>query len=451
MSQSDNSGRFKRAAVLTLGCKVNQFESDSLAAALEAAGYELAAPEGPLDLVVLNTCTVTHRADQEARRLIRSLKKKHPGARLVVTGCLAQRQPEALKTLPEADLILGQAEKGRLVEILASNGPRIRVKSWAEQSDLSATLDYRPAPPRRTRAFFKIQDGCQAGCAYCAVPEARGPSRSLPTARVISGLKAYRARGLKEVVLCGVHLGWWGLDLRPALDLARLLSALNRGWPEPRAGGFRVRLSSLEPLEVSEEILALIAECGWLAPHLHLPVQSGDDEVLKAMGRPYGRRELDLLGNRLKNLGPYWGLGADFLVGFPGESEAAFEATCELAQALPLSYGHVFPYSRRAGTRACDWPGQIPPEEKKNRVIRLRRIIAAKQDEFARQNIGREVEALVENRPAGALQASRLITDNYLFVTGPAGLEGGQLIKVRLDGANRRGQLQARPLTPPEA
>jgi len=423
-----------RAAVLTLGCKVNQFESAALAESLRAAGYEVAGPAGA-DLVVLNTCTVTQKADQEALSLLRRLRRSAPGARLVVTGCLAEADPELLAAAGQVDLVLGQAEKNRLVSRLAA---------WTD-GPVEPALDSLAPLSERTRAFYKIQDGCSAACAYCAVPRARGPARSLELERVLAGLRSYLGRGVAEVALCGIHLGRWGLDLAPPLTLAELLHIL-AGELELTAESFRLRLSSLEPLEADDELLAAFELYDWLAPHFHLPLQSGSDRVLELMGRPYRRADFRKLLEKINRAWPLASLGTDVMAGFPGETEADFQATLELLAELPLSYFHIFPYSPRPGTKAAAWPGQVPEHLKRRRTTELKRADQQARRDFACRNWGTTQSGLVENKPHPASGRLKVLTGNYLAALLPPGLKisPGRLLPVDLaPPANPWGLLEA--------
>ena len=429
-----------RAAVLTLGCKVNQFDSAALAESLRAAGYEVAAGPSGADLVVLNTCTVTHKADQEALSLIRRLRRLAPEARVVVTGCLAEADPGLLTATGQVDLVLGQEDKSRLAVRLLEflGGPE---PGPGPPADFAAPLS------ERTRAFYKIQDGCSANCAYCAVPRARGASRSLDLEAVLAGLRSYLGRGLAEVALCGIHLGHWGRDLRPPLTLAELLHILDSEL-ELDASSFRLRLSSLEPLEADDELLTAFEMYDWLAPHFHLPLQSGSDRVLELMGRPYRAADFQRLVEKLNRSWPLAGVGTDVMAGFPGETEADFQATLDLLAGLPVSYFHIFPYSPRPGTPAAARPDQVPEHIKRRRVVELKSADQLARLNFARRNWGTVQAALVENRPHPASGRLKVLTGNYLTALLPAGLTvpPGLLIPVTLAPAGHPwNMLEAEP------
>ncbi|MDR2422107.1 MAG: radical SAM protein, partial [Deltaproteobacteria bacterium] len=301
-----------KAAGVTTGCKVNQAESAELTAKLIELGYAVGEPRG-CDVVVLNACAVTARAESEAYRLLRRLRRDNPFALLAIAGCLAQLSPASLTAPGLADLALAAGPRDEALSFLTP------VKG----------CPVPPPPKARTRALLKVQDGCSGGCAYCVVPLARGPSRSVPPQAALAAFKALLAQGVKEAVLTGVHLGHYGLDL--GTDLRQFLALIHREAPKGLA--FRLRLSSLEPME-----LPLAREAfgyGWLAPHAHAPLQSGSDAVLKRMGRPYGRDDYQrVVGQFVESLGPM-ALGTDVLVGFPGESEADFKKTYDLLEKLP--------------------------------------------------------------------------------------------------------------------
>lgn len=447
MSPDLSAARRPKALIVTLGCKVNQFESSAVAESLTAAGYQVVDQALGADLVVLNTCTVTQKADQEALALLRRLRRLAPEADIVATGCLAQSNPGLLEETGLVSLILGQEEKADLVRHLGllkqAGGTEVRVAPLSGRA-----ADFGAPTPERTRAFYKIQDGCSAFCAYCAVPLSRGPSRSLDLDRVLEGLRSYLERGLGEVVLCGIHLGHWGRDLEPRLSLADLLHTIGSELA-PDEAAFRLRLSSIEPLELDEEVLAAYELYPWLAPHFHLPLQSGSDRLLGLMGRPYRAGQFRELVLRLKDSWPLASVGVDVMAGFPGETEADFRASYELLAELPLSYFHVFPYSPRSGTRAAESPEQVPEHLKRARTQELKALNQAKRRLFAEANFGQVQLALVENTPHRHSGRLKVLTGNYLSALLPESLKKaprGLLCPVRLGPSrNPWGLLEAEP------
>ncbi|MBU2549886.1 MAG: tRNA (N(6)-L-threonylcarbamoyladenosine(37)-C(2))-methylthiotransferase MtaB [Proteobacteria bacterium] len=430
------------ASVQTLGCKVNQFESEAVARHLVRAGYRLVGRGEPADLVVVNTCTVTHRADFESRALVRRAHRLNPAARVIVTGCYAQTRPEELKGLPGVVLVAGQNYKADLTGCLdmtdASHQGRVLVDPPGADRRI---LDLGFPDFDRTRAFFRIQDGCSARCAYCAVPEARGPSRSLEPKTVAAGLDAYADAGYQEIVLTGIHLGAYGLDLDPRTSLTGLI----RGLP-PQTGGSRLRLSSIEPNEVTDELVAMLASSPRLCPHLHLPLQSGSDRILARMRRPYTAGLFHRLVEAVKGLRPDLCLGADVLVGFPGEDEEAFGETRALVADLPISYLHVFPYSKRPGTPAAAMPEQVDPMKIKARVAALLETSREKRRAFYDHCLGQVRATLIESTMDRASGLHRGLTDNYIpvLIQGPP-QAAGQIAPIRLGEPGPGGKVIGRP------
>ena len=349
---------------VTFGCKANQYDSQLLREALLRRG--LREEERAADLVVVNTCTVTAEAGRKARSLVRRLARENPRARIAVTGCLAESEPEVLRALPGVAWVLGNGEAKRPVHFLSQLGFESDPEELGIPSGISAFAGH-------TRAFVKIQDGCDKACAFCIIPRTRGRSRSRPIeelAREVSGLVE---NGFVEIVLCGIHIGHWGLDL--GLSLADLLERLVALEPRSSAGQpleYRLRLSSIEATEVGERIVALLAERPErLAPHLHMPMQSGDDGVLARMNRWYDAREYLAAAERIAARLDRPAFTADILVGFPGESDAAFENTLGVARAMGFARVHVFPFSPRPGTAAADLDHPIAPALVRERRARL--------------------------------------------------------------------------------
>ncbi len=431
-----------RLAVLSLGCKLNHAEGEAMRHRCAEAGYEVVPFDAEAEVYVVNTCTVTAEADREGRRLARRARRQAPpGARVVLAGCSAQANPRAMR-IPEADLLLGNAEKLRLPEHLArpprrgeGGLPEVRVAPLEETLGIDACA--LPHFEGRTRAYLKVQDGCDFSCAFCATTLARGASRSLAEAACADEAGRLSAGGHREIVLTGIHLGAYGRDLTPPTTLSRLVGRLLRV-----EGLGRLRLSSVEPGEVTRELLRVAArgafgqkdEGGaYLCRHFHIPVQSGDDGVLAAMGRNYRAGRCAGRFAALAEAIPGVCLGADFIVGFPGESGAAFERTLEWVRETPLSYLHVFPYSPREGTRAAAMAGRLPPAELRARARALGALGRRKWAAFAAAQIGSGAEVLFERRRGedGLLAG---LADNYVRVLarGPAEWVG-RLVPVRLE------------------
>lgn len=404
-----------KVAILTLGCKTNQAESFHWEAFLGREGHRIVELEERPDICIINTCTVTAKADYQSRQLIqRALRNK---ARVIVTGCYAELRGDEIRKLDDTIRVVQNSDKQNIGALISSD-------------TLTRTLAL-PVYPRQ-RPIVKVQDGCDFSCSYCAITMARGRSRSVLPEEVISEVRSYEAAGYGEIVLTGIHLGLYGLDLVPRLSLSGLLKKLLHATHK-----VRFRLSSLEIKEVNEEILDLLSDRR-LCRHLHLSIQSGDDTVLSLMRRRYRREDLIAgLGSLVKRQ-PDCGLGADIIAGFPGEGEEEFRNTRELLEAFPFSYIHAFPYSRRPGTEASSYPGQVSDEVKKRRAEVLRAIGETKRTGFiqSQSSSGKTFEVIVEQKERNGFTAT---SDNYIKVfldtsayDGP--LREGMLIFARLTG-----------------
>lgn len=356
-------------AVLTQGCKVNQYESEAIAEAFERVGFRVLSGDEVCDAYVINTCTVTGESDRKAGQLIRRVHHLAPGAKILVTGCFSQARPEAAASIPGVDFVCGNRDKlsvvsaaVRLLKEPAQEGAPVPVIGDME----SAAFEKMTITKfERTRAYVKIEDGCENHCTYCAIPGARGRVRSKAPEDVLTEVEGLIAGGCREVVLTGIETASYGRDL-PGVTLAELLKKA-----DALPGIGRIRLGSLDPSLFKEDFVATVAGLSHLAPHFHLSVQSGSSAVLAAMKRKYNR-EMALAGiRRLRAAIPHVQLTADFIVGFPGESEADFADTMSFAKEADFLHMHVFAYSRRAGTVAANLPGQIPVPVKKERSAAL--------------------------------------------------------------------------------
>jgi threonylcarbamoyladenosine tRNA methylthiotransferase MtaB len=414
----------------TLGCRLNQVDTRVLQSMLEARGFRTVDIDEPADVVVVNTCTVTARAEFSDRQMIRRAARVSPDATLVVTGCWAQTSPDEVAALPGVDLVVGNADKDRLPDLLErvdATGMHVSDITRAKMSETAPVARWHG----RSRAFLKIQDGCQHRCAFCVVPLARGISRSLDPKVVLDQARLLVEAGHLEIVLTGVDLGHYGADLLPRTTLAALLRAL------VEIPGLRwVRLSSLLPAYFTPELIEIVTGSPFVAPHFHIPMQSGSARVLRLMRRPYDARMYRALVERLSAARPGLGLGADVIAGFPGESEQDFAETTACVEALPFSYLHVFPYSPRKGTEAVGLGGQLDQRTIARRSRALRELGGAKGDAFRRRLVGTTQDVLVletRDRATGALVG---LTGNYVEVAfpGPDSLVR-TLARVRLTGA----------------
>ncbi|HKA25157.1 MAG TPA: MiaB/RimO family radical SAM methylthiotransferase [Candidatus Eisenbacteria bacterium] len=378
-----------RIAYLTHGCRLNQFETDAVAARFAASGHETVDNPETADLVILNTCTVTQAADREGRRLARSLAGRLGAERVAVTGCSVQRDAAPYEALG-LRLVAGNSHKDRLFELITSSSSGVAVDTpdpVARVNGLRVS-----GVSSHARAYLRVQDGCNQTCTFCTLPSVRGSSASVPLDVVRAEARALAARGHEEIVLTGAHLGSYGYDLAPRVALPELIEAVLEAAPAAR-----VRLSSLEPRFVSPGLLRLLAEEPRLCPHLHLPLQSGDDGVLARMRRAYRSRPYEERARAACEASPGMALGADFIVGFPGEDDAAFARTMDLVERLPYTYGHVFSYSDRPGTPAAALDGHVAPDVIRRRSAVLRAALARKHAEFLNTQVGRDVELVVES------------------------------------------------------
>ena len=406
--------------MVTLGCKTNQSDAASLAAELAVRGHQIVPSSQAADVIIIHTCTVTQKTDYQARQMIRRMAGRNPGGQVIVTGCYAQVSPESLQAIAGVDYVIGLAERRKIPEILGSEEkPRqARILSSPVEKERAFDEWRLPGYTNRTRAFLKVQDGCNSFCSYCIVPYARGRNRSLPLEGVLSRARELSNQGCREVVLTGIHLGTYGEDLLPSQSLLTLLKALEKERP-----GFRLRLSSIEPREFNPPLLDYLAGSSWICPHLHIPLQNGDERILKRMNRNYSAAFFEDLVNRLARAIPGVSIGADVIGGFPGEDESAFQNTLDLIEELPLAYLHVFPFSRRKGTPAAVFPAQVPSQVIRDRCRALRELGEKKREAYYRSFLGQKVKVLVENKRDRESGLLRGFSPHYIPVLLPGGDE----------------------------
>ncbi|MGD2127329.1 MAG: tRNA (N(6)-L-threonylcarbamoyladenosine(37)-C(2))-methylthiotransferase MtaB [Desulfobacteraceae bacterium] len=403
----------KTFKIMTLGCKVNQYESTYLKEALFRAGWSQASKGDRADASIINTCIVTQRASYQSRQALRRAIRENPSGIIVAVGCYAQVFPHELSEIEGVDLIAGNTTKSQLPEIMQtlSKAPRSRLvlKDFSDHT----LFDFLPieGASGRTRAFLKIQDGCESFCSFCIVPFARGPLRSLDPDKVISMLRSMSEEGYKEVVLTGIHLGKYGVDLGHGIELKQLLALIGK-----EKLPLRIRLSSIEPKEVDRELIAMVASEEWLCRHFHIPLQSGDNRILKRMNRDYTALEFARLIEDVHKKIPFVATGVDAMAGFPGEDDRAYQNTYSLIQNLPVSYLHVFPFSPREGTRAASFAGQVHQKEVKERTAGLRELGEKKRMVFHQSCLGKSFAVLTEGWESEDKKMIRGLSDNYLRV-----------------------------------
>ncbi|MBU3948197.1 MAG: tRNA (N(6)-L-threonylcarbamoyladenosine(37)-C(2))-methylthiotransferase MtaB [Proteobacteria bacterium] len=406
----------------TLGCKVNQCESESISKYLVLSGW-LSAEDGTgADICIINTCTVTAKASMQSRQAIRRAIRSNPEAKIIVTGCYAETEPDELKKINGVHHIIGQKEKHKILSIANS--------CFSDDSDILHNEDFidnngfmrLPAlhSESRTRVFLKIQDGCDAFCTYCIVPYARGKSRSMPFETVIESIKNIKKAGHREVVLSGIHIGKYGLDLSSKTSLFELLKLL-----ESSNIIDRIRISSIEPNELLPEIIELTEKSDIICPHFHIPLQSGDNEILKKMRRPYTSEFFKDLINRINNHMPDAAIGVDILVGFPGETDQAFENTYSLIHELPVSYLHVFPFSPRKNTVAENLTGRVPADIVKSRCAVMRKLGNLKKASYYKKAVGTDINVLIEEKRDPQSNLLKGLSSNYI----PVLINGDDCIK----------------------
>jgi threonylcarbamoyladenosine tRNA methylthiotransferase MtaB len=439
------------------GCRATQADAAAIERQLRDRGFAAASESACADVVIVNTCTVTAAADAQARDAIRKLHARNPAVRVIATGCYAQRAPEELAAMPGVSWVVGNSHKPEIPRVLDSifggtkrqsengfvpasaldqeklsllHGPaKILTGNIFEQRSLLAA-PVIGGEGNHTRPVVKIQDGCNSRCAYCVIPFVRGRSRSLEPAQVVREIARLSAAGYREIVLSGINLGTYGRDLSPRVELIELLRRVL-----DETGVERLRISSIEPMDVTEELIALFASSKRMAQHFHMPLQSGCDRVLAAMHRWYRAehyaRRVELIRERL----PEAGIGADVIAGFPSETDGEHAETVAFIERLPFSYLHVFSYSMRPGTRAAELAGQLPASVVKSRARELRALGERKIKEFRRSHVGREFRVLTLRRGDDSAEATPALSSNYLQMRVPGRFTANEWLDVTFGDA----------------
>jgi threonylcarbamoyladenosine tRNA methylthiotransferase MtaB len=419
----------QRFHVHNFGCRASQADGAALEAALADRGLRAVPSAAEAELVVLNSCTVTAFADDDVRKEVRRVHRENPDARILVTGCYAQRAPEELAVLPGVAWVVGNSHKIQIPDIVGASleAPyhgEIRVGDIFAQTDfLSAPVE--DASGDRTRPNLKIQDGCNNRCSFCIIPFVRGRSRSAPLATVLAQVRNLAER-YREVVLSGINLGRWGRESGGSMRLADLIRTLLA-----ETAIERLRLSSVEPMDWSDDLLALVASSARIAKHIHAPLQSGSDSVLRRMHRKYRPRHYEDRIRKARAWMPDAAIGADVMVGFPGETEQEFEESREFIENLPFTYLHVFTYSERPGTPAAERADQVPMEVRKDRNRILRELGARKNLEFRQSMLGRTLSAVT--------LAEGALSDNFLKVELAAPRAANQMMDVKIGSLSANG------------
>ena len=422
--------------IQNFGCRAAQADGAALEALLSNKGLVAVAHHDQADLVVLNTCTVTAAADSDVRQTVRRVHRENAAARILVTGCYAQRAPEELAAMPGVEWVVGNSHKTQIAELVTSldyHGQIHVGDIFAEHDFLSAPVD--DAAGDRTRPNLKIQDGCNNRCSFCIIPHVRGRSRSAPLAQVLEQVR-HLSRRYREVVLSGINLGRWGRE--HGAGSMRLVDLIRAILDETEVE--RLRLSSVEPMDFSDDLLALMASSSRIARHVHAPLQSGSDSVLRRMRRKYRPRHYADRIRKARTAMPDAAVGADVMVGFPGETDEEFAQSRDFIASLPFTYLHVFTYSARPGTPAADAPGQIPIPVRKERNRVLRQLADSKNLQFRQSMLGRKLPVVTLNPPGSAL------SDNYLAVDLAQPEPPNRLMEVEIGSLTGHG-LSAVPHT----
>lgn len=401
--------QMKKAAFYTLGCKVNQYETEAMSELFEKEGYVITDFNKYADVYVINTCTVTSMSDRKSRQIIRRAKKNNPNAVVAVTGCYAQTNPKEVLEIPDVNLVVGNNDRKNIVKMCNEVNPNqkenrvydiMKIHEF-EEMEISSYSE-------RTRAFIKIQEGCNQYCSYCIIPYARGPIRSREQSLVLEETERLVKNGYTEIIYTGIHIASYGLD-RGKQELLELLLKADK-----IDGLKRIRLSSIEPMTLNEDFVKRISQCSKLCHHFHLSLQSGCDETLKRMNRKYTTHEYKKIVQGLRKQYPDCAITTDIMTGFVGETDAEFEKTVQFVKDIEFSDAHIFQYSQRKGTNAYKKPNQIPPEVKEERSKILIDICKLSQEKFIKSFIGQSLEVLFEQRDKNGYFEGK--TSNYITV-----------------------------------
>ncbi|MDO4176603.1 MAG: tRNA (N(6)-L-threonylcarbamoyladenosine(37)-C(2))-methylthiotransferase MtaB [Bacillota bacterium] len=424
----------KKAAFRTLGCKVNQYETAGMIEMFRERGYEIVGEQEFADVYVINTCTVTAMADRKSRQYIRRMKKVNPKAVVAVTGCYVQISPEEVSAIDGIDIIAGMNEKHRIIDYVEG----------AQQEKVAALDEFVEMGPvtsaeNRTRAYIKVQEGCNRFCSYCVIPYARGPVRSRPVENIVEEAKALIAAGYKELVLTGINTALYGMEEDPDhFGLEPVIAAVNE-----LEGEFRIRLSSLEPAVVNSDYVKKLFKYDRLCHHLHMSAQSGSDAVLAAMNRPYDSQDYYDLVNTLFDFDDCYGISTDIIVGFPGETEADFRDSCNLVSECSFCRTHIFKYSRRPMTKAAEMKNQVAPQVKNRRSDELEASAKAAMEAFFEINLAVAAEGRTERVLLEEVNGDYItgFTGNYIraYIPYDGKLEANTFVSVKLNGLYRDG------------
>jgi threonylcarbamoyladenosine tRNA methylthiotransferase MtaB len=398
----------KKAAFITLGCKVNTYETEGMKRIFEKGGYQVVDPECAADVYVINTCTVTHLSDRKSRQMIRRAIKKNPSAVIAAVGCYAQVAPEEVSALEGVNLVVGNNHKSEILQLVEEVNRNTQKVVLSERKRMESYEElWAGSYSGHTRAFLKIQDGCNQFCSYCIIPYARGGIRSRNPGSILREAEELSSNGFKEIVLTGIHLNSYGMETEEItlIDVIESLTRVN--------GIERIRLGSLEPFYITEEFISKLTKMKKLCPHFHLSLQSGCDETLQRMNRRYTTKEYYSIVENIRNSYTDAAVTTDIMAGFPGETNEEFQRTCDFVHSIGFSQAHIFQYSARKGTRASDIPHQIPSSVKEQRSKVLFKICEESKNKYRDQYLGRTMEVLFEKRQGKLWEGH---TRNYIPV-----------------------------------
>ncbi len=433
----------KKFYLATFGCRTNQADSAAIREQFLSLEYQEADGPKQADVIVVNSCTVTHRSDQQVRQLTRKLHRENPTARIILTGCYAQRVPETLAALEGVSAVVGNSHKDQVAALGTGRGESPFLPSPSEMAevfrdDFSKARSILAAPATetggRTRPFIKIQDGCDAKCTYCIIPQVRGPSRSVPPDLVFEQCRELVTAGFKEVVLTGIHIGTYGMHLNPRYPLDRLLTGIMAV-----PGIERVRISAIEPMQLSHRITALAADSQQIAPHFHICLQSGSDRILKKMLRPYNTARFGEIVEEIRRRIPDAAIGTDVITGFPGETDRDHRQTVDFITRMPFTYLHVFPYSDRTSTAASEMSSKVESPTIKSRGLELRQISDEKNRLFRRRFVGKELSVLTLSEEKDRMRTA--LSGNYLRVKLDLGIPSNQILEGKVVSEGDDGYL----------
>jgi len=398
----------KTVSFMTLGCKVNIYETEGMKRIFEEGGYKVVPPDSAADVYVINTCTVTHLSERKSRQMIRRAKRINPRAIIAAVGCYSQIAPDEVSAVEGVNLIIGNNHKGEILKLIEQADLKTKKVLVSERRELDNYEDLQvKSYTGHTRAFLKIQDGCDQFCSYCIIPIARGKIRSRSPESIINEAKALADKGFCEIVLTGIHITSYGKDIKGTtlLDIIYRINAIE--------GIKRIRLGSLEPLYMSADTVKKMAQAEKLCPHFHLSLQSGCDETLKRMNRKYTTAEYEEIVSIIRDTFPDAAITTDIMTGFPGETEEEFEQTCNFVDRIGFSQAHIFKFSARKGTKAAGMPNQIPPLEKERRSKILSEICEKSKERYRAGFIGRDIDVLFEQKRGKLWEG---LTINYIPV-----------------------------------